>query len=180
MTLTDPTAHRKDLSVNRGDQLATDSNYTECESRKAAQRYLKQIENIDTQVKSMIEEIGALQDKAFSIASVQADDIRVMTSQASDARFVGYLARKDEIEHDVDRKLARLLDLKMRIREVIAQVPDVKCQLVLRYRYIHLLSWPETQERLGLCERSVYNLHKRALSFVAEIMNAQDSIYLPA
>lgn len=155
-------------------------NYAELERRKAAQRYLQQIGDIDNQIKSMIKEIEALQDKAFSINTVQTDKPRVTTSQQSEARFVGYIARKDEIEHGVDQELARLVDLKMQIREIIDQVPDVKCQLVLRYRYIHLLSWPETRERLDLCEKSSYNLHKKALSFVADVLDGQNSAPLPA
>ncbi len=160
--------------------LIAGCNYTERERRKAAQKYLQQIGDVDDQIKSMIEEIEALQDRAFSIGSVQTDKTRVITSQPTEAHYVGYIARKDEVEHSVDQQLARLLDLKMQVREIINQVPDVKCQLVLRYRYIHLLSWPETQERLELCEKSAYNLHKKALSFVADILDAQHITPLPA
>ena len=164
------------IQNNGGDLLITVCNYSnEAERRKAAQKYLQQIKNTDNQIKSMIQEAEALQDKAFSISTIQTDQTRVQTSQRNEAFFVGFINKKADVERKIDQEIERLFNVKLEVRDVIGQVSDDRCKLLLRYRYINLLPWEAIQCMLNLQERAVYNLHKKALSMVADILDAKQS-----
>lgn len=146
---------------------------TDIERRKAAQKYLQQIRNFDNQIKSLIEEAKALQDKAFSITSVQTDKDRVQSSQRNEAYFVSFINNKIKVEKMIDDKITKLFDLKIEVRNVIEQVEDDRCQLLLRYRYLNFLSWEEIQDKLHIQERATFSVHKKALSLVADILDAK-------
>lgn len=148
---------------------------TDAERRKAAQKYLQQIKNIDNQIKSLVEEAEALQDKALSIGAIQPEKDRVQTSHRSEAYFVSFIDNKIKVEKMIDAKISRLFDLKLEIRNVIEQVSDDRCKLVLRYRYINLYSWDTIQNRLNLQEKATYSIHKKALSLVADILDKQET-----
>lgn len=147
----------------------------DAERRKAAQKYLQQIKSVDNRIKSLIEEAEALQDKALSIRTTQTDRIRVQTSNRGEAHFVGYINKKADVEKKVEQELERLFDLKMEVRDVIEQVKDDRCKLLLRYRYLHLLSWDDIQEKLHIGERRVFIIHKMALSLVADILDSREA-----
>lgn len=130
--------------------------YSEEERRKEARKYLHKIEATDNRIKEMIQEINALQDKALFIPNAKTDDVKVKGSQPHEARYENYIVKKIEIERQMDEELAHLVDIKMQVRNTISQVSDDRCQLILRYRYINLLSWKEIQDKLSIGERTAY------------------------
>ena len=60
----------------------------------------------------------------------------------------------------------RLVDLKEQIRTVIDRVENPDEQMVLRYRYIHNMTWEQIGDELKADESTVRRWHRRALASV--------------
>lgn len=55
--------------------------------------------------------------------------------------------------------------IKLKYASVFSKVKNPKCRLVLLKRYWRFLKWEQIQEEMGYMElKSVYNVHKKALS----------------
>ena len=58
------------------------------------------------------------------------------------------------------------------MHNVLKQIHDPDCRLLLEMRYLAFKSWEEISEIMHLHIRSTYKMHGRALKAVEEIINA--------
>ena len=70
------------------------------------------------------------------------------------------------LEAKINREIDTLVDLKEQMREVIAAVPDTDERMVLRYRYIHNLTWEQIGNELNADARTIRRWHGSALLHV--------------
>ena len=130
-----------------------------------AKEYLHQAYRLDNRIHSDIEEIGRLREMSTSISSPQLGD-KVQSSRPSDAPFVKSIAKIVELQEKIDSEVELLVALKDQIRTVIENVPDTNEQMVLRYRYIHNMTWESIGEELYADSRTVRRWHGSALMHV--------------
>lgn len=64
----------------------------------------------------------------------------------------------------INGEIDRLVDLKAQIRGVIEAVTDPNERMVLRYRYIHNMTWEQIGDELHADARTIRRWHARALS----------------
>ena len=57
-----------------------------------------------------------------------------------------------------------LVALKNQIRDVISQVEKPEYQMILKYRYIHNMTWPKIGDMLCADERTVQRWHNKAIA----------------
>ena len=127
--------------------------------------YLKQAYRLDHRIDSDIEELGKLRSMAASISSPTLGE-RVQTSKKREAPFEKTIMKIVDVEHKIDEEIDLLVDLKTQMREVIQAVEDVDEQLVLRYRYIHNMTWDEISDELAADNSTVRRWHGHALLHV--------------
>ena len=130
-----------------------------------AKEYLHQAYRLDHKINSDIEELQRLREMSFSISSPQLGD-RVQTSRSNDAPFVKCIFKIQEMEEKIDAEIDLFVDLKKEIRSVIEKVEDTDEQMVLRYRYIHNMTWEQIGGELNADESTIRRWHKAALSAV--------------
>ncbi len=127
--------------------------------------YLRQAYRLDQKINSDIEEITRLREMASSISSPVLGD-KVQTSRAGEAPFVRSVEKILMLEEKINREIDILVDLKEQMRDVIASVPDTDERMVLRYRYIHNLTWEQIGNELNADARTIRRWHGNALLHV--------------
>lgn len=127
--------------------------------------YLRQAYRLDQKINSDIEEVARLREMASSISSPVLGD-KVQTSRNGDAPFVRSIEKILMLEEKIDREIDTLVDLKDQMRDVIAAVPDTDERMVLRYRYIHNLTWEQIGNELNADARTIRRWHGSALVHV--------------
>ncbi len=127
-----------------------------------AKEYLRQAYRLDHRINSDIAEMERLREMACSVGSPGFEE-RHNPNRATDAPFVKSLEKVWELNKKIDDEIDSLIDLKDQMREAIAKVSDIDEQLVLRYRYIHNMTWEEIGNRLHADRTTVYRWHGMAL-----------------
>jgi len=100
-----------------------------------------------------------------SIASPCLEE-RVQTSRNTDAPFVRSLMKIMELEDKINAEIDNLVELKKQIRSVIDEVANTDERMVLRYRYIHNLTWEQIGDELHADRTTVYRWHNSAINHV--------------
>lgn len=102
---------------------------------------------------------------AFGISSPSWEE-KVQTSRNTDAPFVRCLEKIMDLEKVVNSEIDTLVDLKRQIRTTVDTVANVNERMVLRYRYIHNMTWEQIGGELNADESTIRRWHKAALSAV--------------
>lgn len=91
---------------------------------------------------------------------------RVMTSRSNDAPFVRCLDKIMVLEDKIHTEVTKFVSLKEQIREVIDAVTDTDERMVLRYRYVHNMTWEQIGDKLHADRTTVYRWHNNAVRHV--------------
>lgn len=127
--------------------------------------YLHQAYRLDHKIRSDIEEVGRLREMAVSISAPQMGD-RVQTSKNLDASFATTLNKIFDMEEKINQEIDLFISLKKEIRDVIEKVENTDEQMVLRYRYIHNMTWDEIGDELFIDARTARRWHGTALTHI--------------
>ena len=71
-----------------------------------------------------------------------------------------------ELEDKINAEIDLYVELKSEIRGVIEKVENPDEQMVLRYRYIHNMTWEQIGDELHADRTTVYRWHNTALRHV--------------
>ena len=128
--------------------------------------YLRQAYRLDNRIHSDLAEMDNLREMAGSVGSPGFDERPNNPNRPTEAPFVKCLEKMWDLEAKINKETGKLVSLKTQIREVIAGVTDIDEQMVLRYRYIHNMSWEQIGNELYVDERTVRRWHGQALLHV--------------
>ncbi len=127
--------------------------------------YLRQAYRLDHRIDSDIAEMERLREMACSVGSPGFEE-HYNPNRPTEAPFVRTLEKVWHMEEKINVEIDRLVDLKAQIRSVIEAVADPNERMVLRYRYIHNMTWERIGDELHAGETSVRRWHASALSHV--------------
>lgn len=129
-----------------------------------AKEYLNQARHIDLRINSKLETI----ERLHAIATKATSTLTDMPAPASrDVRKrEKVIAKIVDLEHEVDDDIDKLVDLKREIIQVIKNVDDEDCQVLLEKRYICLDEWQSIADAMHVDLRTVYRIHGKALTLV--------------
>lgn len=130
-----------------------------------AKEYLRQAYRLDHRIDSDITEMECLREMACSIGSPGFEE-HYDPNHATEAPFVRALEKVWKMEEKINGEIDLLVSLKAQIRGVIEAVTDPNERMVLRYRYIHNMTWERIGDELHAGETSVRRWHASALSHV--------------
>lgn len=130
-----------------------------------AKEYLRQAYRLDHRINSDIAEMERLQEMAGSVGSPGFEE-HYNPNRPSEAPFVRCLEKVWDLEQKINSEIDRLIDLKAQMREVIATAANADEQMVLRYRYIHNMTWEQIGDELHADRTTVYRWHNSALNHV--------------
>lgn len=130
-----------------------------------AKEYLKQAYRLDHRIDSDIAEMERLREMACSVGSPGFEEHH-NPNRPTEAPFVRALEKVWRLEEKINAEIDRLVDLKAQIRGVIEAVSDPNERMVLRYRYIHNMTWERIGDELHAGETSIRRWHASALAHV--------------
>ena len=128
-----------------------------------AKEYLRQAYRLDHRIDSDIAEMERLREMACSVGSPGFEEHH-NPNRPTEAPFVRALEKVWRMEEKINAEIDRLVDLKAQIRGVIEAVSDER--MVLRYRYIHNMTWERIGDELHAGETSIRRWHASALAHV--------------
>ena len=128
-----------------------------------AKEYLQQAYRLDNRINANLAEISRLRELTKSISSPDFGE-HFNPNHTTEAPFICSLERIWELERKIDAEIDLLVELKGQIRDLIEKVPNTDEQMVLRYRYIHNMTWDQIGQEMYSDERTVRRWHRQALS----------------
>ena len=130
-----------------------------------AKEYLHQAYRLDKRIQSNIEEMERLRELSTSVSSPSWGE-RVQTGRHTDALFVRYLERIEELQIKINDEVDHLVALKAEIRDAINEVMDIYERMVIRYRYVHNFTWEQIGDELNADKSTIRRWHGNALNHV--------------
>ena len=125
--------------------------------------YLGQAYLLDKRIKSDTMELEELRMMSQTISSPGFEE-HYNASKNTDAPYIRTLEKMFDMESKIMMEMNLLLELKEQIREVIGQVDKPEQQMILKYRYIHNMTWPKIGDMLCADERTVQRWHNKAIA----------------
>ena len=133
--------------------------------------YLGQAYLLDHRIKSDTMELEELRLMAQTISSPGFEE-HYNALKNTDAPYIKTLEKMFDMEEKIMKEMNLLLELKEQIRDVISQVEKPEHQMILRYRYIHNLSWSKIGDKLCADITTVQRLHNKAIAKIKLPNNA--------
>ena len=138
-----------------------------------AKEYLSRARNVETQVRSRMEQIEQLRSLACRVTPQYGG--------AGGSRFRNVTAMEDtivqitEAEEILNRKIDELVTAKLGVMEVIDRVQDVTMRLLLEKRYLLFYPWERVASDLGYTLRWTLKKHEAALDAVQRILDEREA-----
>ncbi len=128
-----------------------------------AKAFLKQAYRLNELIDSNLAELENLKSLSTSVSGANYGAERVQGGNLPGSRIEGIVLKIIDLEREIQAEIDRYIDLKKSIRESINEIQNQNEKLILRYRYVELLSWSEIQREMNLEETQVFTLHRKAL-----------------
>ena len=127
--------------------------------------YLRQAYRLDHRINSDIAEMERLQEMVGTVSSPSLEE-HYNPNRPTEAPFIRRLEKVWELQDKINREIERFIDLKAQMRDVIATVSDADEQMVLRYRYIHNMTWEQIGDELHADRTTVFRWNNAALKHI--------------
>ena len=134
-----------------------------------AKEYLSQAYLLEQQIRSKMEQIESLK----SLASyVSMDFSREPVSHTRNVSSMQDTVLKImELNQELDAQIDALVDKKIEITRIIAQIQRADYRLILEKRYISFYTWEEIATDLRYSVRNVQRMHNHAMKIVQGILD---------
>ena len=126
-----------------------------------AKEFLGQVRYVDRAIDSKLEQAERLRTESTKATSLVSDMPR--GNSLNHQRLENTIIKIIDLEHEINRDIDRLIDLKKAARESINTMSNPDERLILELRYLCYKTWPEIAEAMGLSESHVHRLHGFAL-----------------
>lgn len=133
--------------------------------------YLGQAYLLDHRIKSDTMELEELRLMAQTISSPGFEE-HYNASKNTDAPYIKTLEKMFDMESKIMKEINTLVELKNQIRDVISQIEKPEYQMILKYRYIHNMTWPTIGDKLCADGRTVQRWHNKAIAKIKLPENA--------
>lgn len=131
-----------------------------------AKEFLRQAYRLDHRIHSDMAELERLREMASSVGSPGMEEHH-NPNRLTEASFIRNLEKIWELQEKINQEIDRFVDLKEQIRNVIVTATNTDEQMVLRYRYIHNMTWEQIGDELHADRTTVYRWHNQGLSHVS-------------
>lgn len=128
-----------------------------------AKEYLEQAYYLDIRIRSNLQELADLRKMVYSVSSPSLEQ-SYNPNHTTEAPFVKGIESIDILERQIRAETDGLVKIKESIRSAINTIENHDEQMVLRYRYIHNLTWRQIGTKLNVNEKTTRRWHDSALS----------------
>lgn len=136
-----------------------------------ATELLKELQHLDLDIQSRIDEINELE--AGLLSSPKWTDVKVKGGQPRkiDDVYAQLIAMKDEIEKDTKV----IIDRKLELSRLINKLSDPKHRTILRMTYINKMYVDDVCDKLEISRTTFYTLRGLAISELNDLLNRTKS-----
>ena len=127
-----------------------------------AKEFLEQVRYVDRAIDSKLEQVQKLREETTKATLVVSDMPR--SSSPNPQRLEDTILKIIDLEHEINRDIDRLVDMKKGTRVSINDMANPDERLVLELRYLCYKTWPEITDEMGCGESNIYRIHGLALS----------------
>lgn len=131
-----------------------------------ATELLKELQNLDLDIQSRIDEINELE--AGLLSSPKWTDVKVQSGKVRkiDDVYAQLITMKQEIEHDIKE----IIDRKLELSRFINKLSDPKHRTILRMTYINRGTADSICYDLKMSRTTYYRLKKEAISALEKVI----------
>ena len=139
-----------------------------------AMEFLQQAYLLEQQIQTKLHQITALRSLAETMRSYSGNEPVSHTRNVTSLQdtVIKIMEQEQELNHEIDR----LVDLKKEILDVIGEVQDLNCRLVLEKRHLCFETWPRIGEEMGHTGRWAQLKHLAALRAVQQILEKRENL----
>lgn len=130
-----------------------------------AKEFLEQVNYLDIKIRSNLQELADLRKMIYSVSSPSLEQ-SYNPNHSTEAPFVKGIESIDILERRIKTETDGLVRIKDSIRSAINMIENHDEQMVLRYRYIHNMTWKQIGAKLNVSEKTIRRWHDNALSKV--------------
>lgn len=131
-----------------------------------AKELLTELQNLDMDIQSRIDEINELEAGLLSSPKWTADKVKGGQAKKVDDVYTQLIAMKEAIEQDTKEVINRKLELG----RLINKLKNPKSRSVLRMTYITKLYVDDICDKLAISKSSYYNMRKMAIEELSTIL----------
>lgn len=137
-----------------------------------AEEFLSRAYRIDQQIRSKLDQLARLRACAGG-SGLRYGDVKVQSS-GPDSMVERAVLRILEEERAINEEIDRLVETKRQIREVIGQVNDVTCRLLLEKRNLLYETWPKISTDLNMSLRWAQIRYREAVVMVQGVLDRME------
>ena len=126
-----------------------------------AKEFLEQVRYVDRAIDSKLEQIQKLRNESTKVTSLVSD--MPHSSSPNLQRLEDTIIKIIDLEHEINRDIDRLVDLKSAARTAINAMASPDERLILELRYLCYKTWPEIAGTMGVSESTLFRAHGLAL-----------------
>lgn len=134
----------------------------------SAEKYLSQLEIIDTQINQDIERLEEMKADAMSTGGIDYSRDRVQTSKVGD-RLCSDIARYTDFDEKINAEIDRFVDAKEQVIREIRELRDVNYIQVLYKVYVQFKTVKVASVEMKRSYNFVLDVHKKALKAFEEM-----------
>lgn len=127
-----------------------------------AKEYLRQLWNLDREIEIKYRELEELRAQIGIKAQPDPNENVGHSGNTSDP-VSDIAVRIVQMEHRINRKIDRLINLKRKITEQIDGMENRNYRMILTCRYVLMQTWDDVSESVGYSVQNCYIIHGKAL-----------------
>ena len=133
-----------------------------------AKEYLQQARFLDIRINSKIQQIASLNELAESCTATMTGMPKNPNHGGS--RMADAVCKIVDLQDEINRDIAKLVDLKREIMGVIKAVPNVEYQALLEKRYLCFITWEQIAVDMSYSIQHTYRMHDAAIKEIEQIL----------
>ncbi|MGQ7336350.1 DUF1492 domain-containing protein [Streptococcus suis] len=131
-----------------------------------AKELLDELQNLDLDIQSRIDEINELEAGLLSSPKWTADKVKGGQAKKADDVYTQLIVMKEAIEQDTNEVINRKLELG----RLINKLKNPKSRFVLRMTYITKMYVDDICDKLAISKSSYYNMRKVAIEELSLVL----------
>ena len=135
-----------------------------------AKEFLEQVRYVDRAIDSKLEQVERLRNESTKATSLVSDMPR--SSSPNLQRLEDTIIKIIDLEHEINRDIDRLIDLKTAARVSINALANPDERLILELRYLCFWNWEKISMNMHYSQSQLFNLLPCALKDVDRILSA--------
>ena len=131
-----------------------------------AKEYLSQVYKLDHKIYLMQLEVEEYRRLASSIPGQDFTRERVDHTPTYEAPFVKWIMKAIDKEAEIKKRMEELQVLKAKVMGVIDEIEDDNLRMILKFRYINSMQFPDIADKMYASLATVYRWHREGLAQV--------------